>query len=60
MKTLKYVAPVLLLAGGLIHLLPNVLTPLAELGYGILTIQRVIGLVSVMVAIWMFVAPENK
>lgn len=59
MKTVKYIALVLLFVGGLVHLLPGTLTPFVDFGYGVVTVQRIVGLLSVVVATYLFFAPEK-
>lgn len=50
---------VLLLVGGLVHLLPSLYTWLAELTGGTPWVQIVVGVVSVVVAIAMIGAKES-
>ena len=52
---LKIVAYLLLIVGGLAHLLPDVFAPIVVIGSGIFTIQRVVGLLSVLVGIVLFI-----
>ncbi len=47
---LHIIAYLLLLIGGLVHLLPDVLTPIVTMGTGLFTLQRLVGLLSVIVA----------
>lgn len=62
---LKMLALVLLLVGGLVHLAPGRLGPfvsgeLVSLGFTIVTIQKLVGLLSVAVAALLFVKKECK
>lgn len=59
-KYLYFAALGLLFLGGLVNLLPNTLTPVVELGYGMITIQRIVGLISVILAIYLAVVPERE
>jgi len=55
MDTLKLVARLLLLVGGLGHLIPGALTPILTLGVGTITVQFVVGLLSVILALYFLV-----
>ena len=47
----KIIAPLLLLISGVINLFPKTLSPLVDLGYQPITVQTIIGLASVLLAI---------
>ena len=62
-KSLNLWAAVLLLVGGLVHLIPSLYSGLAELTDGVPWIQVVVGILSVIVALVMFAGDkqaENK
>ncbi len=53
--SLKLIARLLLLIGGLGHLIPGVLTPILGIGFGTITVQFVVGLLSVILALYFLV-----
>ncbi|GEM_PF-2301838 len=55
MGNLKLVARILLLLAGLGHLLPGVLAPILSIGVGMITVQFVIGILSVVLALYLLV-----
>lgn len=55
MDTLKLAARLLLLIAGLGHLIPGILAPLLSLGVGIITVQFVVGALSVILALYFIV-----
>lgn len=55
MGNLKLAARLLLLIGGLGHLIPGILTPVLSLGVGMITVQFVVGLLSVLLALYFLV-----
>lgn len=55
MNSLKLVARLLLLIAGLGHLIPGVLAPILSLGVGMVTVQFVVGLLSVVLALYFLV-----
>jgi len=55
MDGLKLFARLLLLVGGLGHLIPGVLTPILTLGVGQITVQLVVGALSVILALYFIV-----
>ena len=62
---MKMLALILLLVGGLVHLLPGHLMPLVSmpivsLGFTTVTLQKVVGLLSVAIAVLLFVKKECK
>jgi len=59
-KYLYFAALGLLFLAGLVNLFPNTLTPIFELGLGMITIQRILGLISVVLAIYLMVVPERE
>lgn len=52
---LHIVGYILLIVGGLGHLLPDVLMPILSLGTGIFTVGRFVGLLSVIVGVVLLV-----
>lgn len=58
-KSLQLWAAVLLLVGGLVHLIPNLYSALSELTGGSPWIQMVVGLLSVVVSLVMFAGGER-
>ncbi|MDP3997340.1 MAG: hypothetical protein Q8P73_02475 [bacterium] len=58
-KSLQLWAAVLLLVGGLVHLIPAVYTGLANLTGGTPWIQIVVGVLSVIVALVMFAGDKQ-
>ena len=52
---IKIIGYLLLIIGGLAHLLPDVFAPIVMIGSGVFTIQRVIGLLSVLIGIVLFI-----
>jgi len=58
-KSLGLWAAVLLLVGGLIHLIPGLYNGLAEMTNGFPWIQVVVGILSVMVALVMFAGDKK-
>ena len=52
---LKLLARLLLLVGGLGHLLPGMLAPLLSMGVGQITLQLVIGALSVILALYFLI-----
>lgn len=48
-------ALVLLLVGGLGHLIPGILAPLLTIGVGMITVQKLVGLLSVVLALYLFI-----
>lgn len=52
---LKLFARLLLLVAGLGHLIPGVLTPVLTIGVGLITVQFVIGALSVILALYFIV-----
>lgn len=57
-KIWLYLGLTLLLVGGLVHLLPETLTPIVEIGFGIFTLQRLVGLLSVIIAIFLLMKKD--
>lgn len=62
---IKLLALILLLVGGLVHLAPYrlgplVSTPLLTLGFTTVTIQKIVGLLSVIVAVVLFAKKECR
>ena len=55
MSGLKLIARLLLLVGGLGHLIPGVLAPILTIGYGQITVQVVVGALSVILALYFIV-----
>lgn len=55
MGNLKLVARLLLLVGGLGHLIPGILAPILGLGVGTITVQFVVGLLSVILALYFII-----
>lgn len=55
MSNLKLAARLLLLIGGLGHLIPGILAPVLSLGVGMITVQFVVGLLSVLLALYFLV-----
>ena len=55
MDSLKLVARLLLLIGGLGHLIPGALAPILSLGVGTITVQFVVGLLSVILALYFLI-----
>ncbi len=51
----KILGYILLIVGGLAHLLPDIFAPIVTIGTGIFTIQRVVGLLSVVIGVVLFV-----
>jgi len=58
-KSLNLWAAVLLLVGGLVHLIPSLYSGLAELTGGVPWIQVVVGILSVIVALVMFAGDKQ-
>lgn len=52
---LKLVARLLLLVGGLGHLIPGILAPVLTLGVGQITVQLVVGALSVILALYFII-----
>lgn len=52
---LKLFARLLLLAAGLGHLIPGILAPILSVGVGAITVQVVIGLLSVILALYLII-----
>ena len=52
---LKFFARLLLLAAGLGHLIPGVLAPILHLGVGQITVQLVVGALSVVMALYLII-----
>ena len=52
---LKLFARILLLVAGLSLLIPGVLAPLLTLGVGVITVQLVIGALSVILALYLII-----
>ena len=52
---LKLVARLLLLVGGLGHLLPGMTAPILGIGAGQITVQMVVGLLSVVLALYLII-----
>ncbi len=55
MDNLKLVARILLLLAGLGHLLPGTLAPILSIGVGMITVQFVIGILSVVLALYFLI-----
>lgn len=55
MDSLKLVARLLLLIGGLGHLIPGPLAPILSIGVGTITVQFVVGLLSVILALYFLI-----
>lgn len=55
MAGLKLFARLLLLVGGLGHLIPGILAPILTLGVGVITVQTIVGLLSVVLALYFIV-----
>ena len=55
MSGLKLVARILLLVAGLSLLIPGVLAPILNVGVGMITVQLVIGALSVILALYFIV-----
>lgn len=55
MGNLKLAARLLLLIGGLGHLIPGILAPVLSIGVGMITVQFVVGLLSVLLALYFLV-----
>ena len=55
MSGLKLSARLLLLVGGLGHLIPGALAPILTLGAGMITVQFVVGALSVILALYFIV-----
>ena len=51
MMKIKTSARLLLLTGGLVHLFPHHLTPAVQMGWKVFTLQRIIGGLSVILAL---------
>lgn len=58
-KSLQLWAAVLLLVGGLVHLIPNIYSGLTALTGGFPWIQLVVGVLSVIVALVLFASGER-
>jgi hypothetical protein len=59
-KSLQLWAAVLLMVGGLVHLIPALYTALADLTGGQPWIQIIVGILSVIVALVMFAGEKQK
>ena len=55
MGNLKLFARLLLLVAGLGHLIPGVLAPILTIGVGLITVQFVVGALSVILALYLIV-----
>ena len=55
MPSLKLVARLLLLVGGLGHLVPGILAPVLSIGVGQITVQVVVGALSVILALYLII-----
>jgi len=55
MLSIKLVARLLLLVGGLGHVVPGILAPILLIGVGPVTIQMIVGVLSVVVALYLIV-----
>ena len=55
MGNLKLFARLLLLVAGLGHLIPGVLAPILTMGVGLITVQFVVGALSVILALYLIV-----
>ena len=55
MEGIKLLARLLLLIGGLAHLIPGPLAPILSLGAGAITVQFVVGLLSVILALYLLI-----
>lgn len=55
MAGLKTLARILLLVGGLGHVLPGTLSPILKIGAGPLTLQLVVGVLSVIIAVYLII-----
>lgn len=55
MPSLKLVARLLLLVGGLGHVVPGMLAPILSIGVGQITIQMIVGMLSVVVALYLII-----
>lgn len=55
MSGLKLMARLLLLVGGLGHLIPGMLAPVLSMGVGPVTVQMVVGVLSVIMALYLMV-----
>ena len=60
MKGLKTLAFVLLIVGGAVHLAPGHLEPIVRMGTGYMTLQRIVGMMSILVAAVMMTKKEGK
>ena len=52
---LKLIARLVLLIAGLGHLLPGVLAPILAIGVGMITVQFVIGILAVVLALYLLI-----
>lgn len=52
---IKLFARLLLLIGGLGHVLPGLLAPILSIGVGIITVQFVVGILSVILALYFII-----
>ncbi len=57
---LKTIALILLVVGGAAHLAPGLLAPIIGIGSGYFTVQRAVGLLSVLLAVVLFTKKECK
>ena len=55
MANLKLFARLLLLVAGLGHLIPGVLAPILTMGVGLITVQFVVGALSVILALYFLI-----
>lgn len=55
MSGLKLLARLLLLVAGLGHLVPGILAPILTLGVGQITVQLVVGALSVILALYLII-----
>ena len=55
MEGLKLFARLLLLVAGLGHLLPGVFAPILTVGVGLVTVQFVVGVLSVVLALYFII-----
>lgn len=55
MPNLKLVARILLLIAGLGHVVPGILAPVFSIGVGVITVQMVIGVLSMILALYFLI-----
>ena len=52
---MKNVARILLLVGGLGHVIPGTLAPILSIGVGAITVQLAVGVLSVVLALYLII-----